>query len=434
MTSPGRPPTSSGQRKPRIGLSAHLLSLAEDYRGAGINRYISALLTHLPQAGPQFETLAFVGEARLRDAPPPGLRLAYPLWPTANRRAARIAWEQLAQPVALWREGIDLVHGLAYALPLLRTARGVVTVHDLSFLLYPAAFNRVNRLYLAAITRQSVRRAQAVIADSANTRADLIRLLGVPTDKVVAIPLGVDPQYAPPLPQQVAAFRQRQGLPDRFILYLGTLEPRKNLPMLVRAYAELRRADPAAPKLLLAGGAGWRYAPLLGLVEELGLKDSILFPGYVPQADLPLWYAAAEVLAYPSLYEGFGLPPLEAMACGTPVVVSTASSLPEVVGDAGLLVPSHDSAALAHALNRLLTEADLRAEMRARGLDRAAQFTWLRTAQMTADVYERVLTGQPLPPITSTPRSCHLPQVSEPAGGYSDNHHIPGAEVPGGRV
>ena len=179
MTSSTRPPTPSSKRKPRIGLSAHLLSLAEDYRGAGINRYISALLTHLPQAAPQFETVAFVGEARLREAPPPGVRLAYPLWPTANRRAARIAWEQLAQPVALMREGVDLVHGLAYALPLLRAARGVVTVHDLSFLLYPATFNRVNRLYVSAITRQSVRRAQAVIADSANTRDDLTRLLGV---------------------------------------------------------------------------------------------------------------------------------------------------------------------------------------------------------------------------------------------------------------
>ena len=428
MTSPSRPPTRSGQRKPRIGLSAHLLSLAGDYRGAGINRYISGLLTHLPQAAPELEIVAFVGEARLRDEPPPDVRLAYPLWPTANRRVTRIAWEQLAQPFALWQHGIDLVHGMAYALPLLRTARGVVTVHDLSFLLYPAVFNRVNRLYVSAITRQTVRRAQAVIADSTNTRDDLVRLLGVSPQKVVAIPLGVDAKYTPATPAQLDAFRQRQGLPDRFILYLGTLEPRKNLPVLVRAYAELRRADPAAPTLVLAGGAGWRYAPLFGLVEELGLKDSVLFPGFVPQVDLPLWYAAAEVLAYPSLYEGFGLPPLEAMACGTPVVTSTASSLPEVVGDAGMLVPPDDPAALAHALHHLLTEADLRAEMRARGLARAAQFTWQRTAQMTAEVYQRVLTGQPFPTLATLqpPVAGRVPVVSDP--------NPQGAEVREGRV
>ncbi len=428
MTSSTHPPTRSGPRKPRIGLSAHLLSLAEDYRGAGINRYISALLAHLPQAAPQLETVAFVGEARLRHAPPPGVRLAYPLWPTGRQRAARIAWEQLAQPVALRREGVDLVHGMAYALPLLGPAPGVVTVHDLSFRLYPGAFNRANRLYLSAITRASVRRARAVIADSANTAHDLTRLLGVPPEKVVAIPLGVDARYAPPSPQQVTEFRRRQGLPDRFILYVGTLEPRKNLPVLVRAYAQLRHADPAAPKLVLAGGAGWRYAPLFGLVEELGLKDSIVFPGYVPQADLPLWYAAAEVLAYPSLYEGFGLPPLEAMACGTPVVTSTASSLPEVVGDAGLMVSPDDPAALAHALHRLLTEADLRAEMRARGLARARQFTWQRTAEATAEVYQRVLTGQPLPTLAT-----HQPPVA--TGTFNQNGlDRRGAEVPGGRA
>ena len=431
MTSPARPPTPSPQRKPRIGLSAQLLSLAEDYRGAGINRYITGLLAHLPQAAPDLAMIAFVGDARLRHQPPPGVRLAYPLWPTDDRRAARIAWEQLAQPVALWREGVDVVHGMAYALPLLRAARGVVTVHDLSFLLYPGAFNRVNRLYLTAITRQSVRRAQAVIADSANTRDDLVRRLSVAPDRVVAIPLGVDPQYAPPPPAQVAEFRRRQGLPDRFILFLGTLEPRKNLPLLVRAYADLRRADPAAPKLVLAGGAGWRYAPLFGLVEELGLKDSVVFPGYVPQADLPLWYAAAEVLAYPSLYEGFGLPPLEAMACGTPVVTSTASSLPEVVGDAGLMVAPDDPAALAQALRRLLSQADVRAELRARGLARAAQFTWQRTAQATAEVYRRVLAGQPLAPIETTLSESNLPKVRQPSGGHSDR---PISEVPGGRV
>lgn len=383
--------------RPRIGLSAHLLSLSEDYRGAGINRYIYGLLTHLPAAAPHLAFTAFVADRRLADAPPAGLSLAFPRWPTHTRRSARIAWEQVAQPMALRREGVDLVHGLAYALPALRAARSVVTVHDLTVLLYPDAFNRTNRLYVSTITRESVRRADAIIADSANTRADIVRLLGVAPDKVVAIPLGIDDQYRPAAPADIETLRQRYGLPPRFILYLGTLEPRKNIETLVRAYAEMRRQDPAAPQLVIAGGAGWRYQSLFELVEGLGLKGNILFPGFVPQAELPIWYSAAEVFVYPSRYEGFGLPPLEAMACGAPVITSTASSLPEVVGDAGLQVEATDVDALAEAMRRTLADADLRADLRARGLARAAGFTWQRTAQATAAVYDAVLAGRALP-------------------------------------
>lgn len=380
----------------RIGLSAHLLSLSEDYRGAGINRYIYGLLTHLPAAAPHLDFTAFVGERRVASDAPPGLDLAFPRWPTQGRRAARIAWEQVAQPLALRREGVALVHGLAYALPVVRAARGVVTVHDLTVLLYPDAFNRTNQLYVSTITRESVRRADAVIADSANTRSDIVRLLGVAPEKVVAIPLGIDDQYRPASPALVEALRQRHGLPARFILYLGTLEPRKNIETLIRAYAELRRQDPAAPLLVIAGGAGWRYQRVLEVVESLGLQGAVIFPGFVPQAELPTWYSAAEVFVYPSLYEGFGLPPLEAMACGAPIITSTASSLPEVVGDAGILVEPSDVTALAEAMRRVLADADLRADLRARGLARAAGFTWQRTAQATAAVYDRVLAGLPL--------------------------------------
>lgn len=388
--------------RPRIGLSAHLLSLSEDYRGAGINRYIYGLLTHLPAAAPHLAFTAFVADRRLADDPPDGLALAFPRWPTQSRRAARIAWEQVAQPLALRREGVDLVHGLAYALPALRGARSVVTVHDLTVFLYPDAFNRTNRLYVATITRESVRRADAIIADSANTRADIIRLLGVAPDKVVAIPLGIDEQYRPAPPAEIEALRQRYGLPPRFILYLGTLEPRKNIETLVRAYATLGRQDPAAPQLVIAGGAGWRYQAVFELVEGLGLKDQVRFPGFVPQTELPTWYSAAEIFVYPSRYEGFGLPPLEAMACGTPVITSTASSLPEVVGDAGMQVEATDVDALAEAVRQALADANLRADLRARGLARAATFTWQRTARATAAVYDAVLAGRPLPHMTAT--------------------------------
>jgi len=191
------------------------------------------------------------------------------------------------------------------------------------------------------------------------------------------------------------ALRRKRGLPQRMILFVGTLEPRKNAETLIRAYARLRRASAIPHRLVLAGGRGWRYEGLFALVEELGLQDDVLFPGFVPYDELPLWYNAADLFVFPSLYEGFGLPPLEAMACGVPVVVSSVSSLPEVVGDAGLLVDPLDVEGLAEAMARVLNDGALRAEMRGRGLARAERFSWLETARGTVRVYERVLKTSP---------------------------------------
>jgi glycosyltransferase involved in cell wall biosynthesis len=228
---------------------------------------------------------------------------------------------------------------------------------------------------------------------SESTKRDLVHHYGLSPGKVDVVYNGVDADFRPLPPAQIASFRAKQGLADRFILFLGTLEPRKNVTGLIEAYARL---SPPRPPLVLVGGKGWLYDTVFARVEALGLSGDVHFVGYVPAEDLPLWYNAATVFVYPSLYEGFGLPPLEAMACGTPVVVSAASSLPEVVGEAGLLVDPERVEALAEAIERMIADSDLREEMRSAGLARAAGFSWEATASGTVRTYRRALAAEPV--------------------------------------
>jgi glycosyltransferase involved in cell wall biosynthesis len=235
-----------------------------------------------------------------------------------------------------------------------------------------------------------------VIAISESTRQDVIARLGVPPERVQTVYCGVDPCFVPMPADEVAAFRQRKGLPERFVLFLGTIEPRKNVRRLINAFAQLLTSSPRETSdlyLVVAGGKGWLSEPVFARVEELGLKDRVHFPGYVPEAEKALWYSAATCFCYPSLYEGFGLPPLEAMACGLPVITSNASSLPEVVGDAGLTVPPEDPAALSDALHQMVVNPTLRAELAQAGRWRATRFSWAKAARQTVGVYRRALRG-----------------------------------------
>ena len=188
---------------------------------------------------------------------------------------------------------------------------------------------------------------------------------------------------------EIEEFRASKGLPARYILYLGTLEPRKNVAQLVRAFAALQPAG--RPKLVIAGAKGWGYDDVYAAAEQSGISSDIIFAGYIAQTELPLWYNAAELFVYPSHYEGFGLPVVEAMACGTPAIPSNVSSLPEVAGDAALTVAPADTSGLTGAIERALSDAPLRAQMKERGLAQAAQFTWRRVAEQTAHVYGQVL-------------------------------------------
>jgi glycosyltransferase involved in cell wall biosynthesis len=368
-----------------VAINAHLLSGRTGYRSAGVHQYMYHLLRHLAQADDGLRYTVLLGEGVL--PPDAALTSLQSRWPT-HRAAVRVLWEQLVQPWVLRRIGADLLHAPVFVGPLLARCPVVVTIHDLSFIRFPDLFRPSNRFYLTVLTRLSARHARRLVAVSAHAADEATRLLGVPRERVDVVYHGVDPVFRPLPSGEIAAFRRRRGLPERFVLFVGTLEPRKNLVRLVEAFARIRDGRVG---LVLAGGKGWLYDDLFARVEALGLDDEVVFPGYVMNDELPLWYNAATVLGYPSVYEGFGLPVLEAQACGTPVLTSNTTALPEAAGDAALMVDPYDVEAMAAGLSWLLTDEPLRHQLRELGLAHASQFSWSRTAQETACVYRRAL-------------------------------------------
>ncbi len=289
--------------------------------------------------------------------------------------------------------GLDVVHDPTGVTPFLFGAGGartVVTVHDVFPWSAPGTSTRMDTLIYRHWLPRVLPRVDAVITISETSKADIMRYLRIPPKKIHVVYRCVGEGYRPSLPLQIAEVRQHHGLPSNYILFVGSIEERKNLRRLLHACARLWRAGEKRP-LVVVGARRWKYSAIMRTLEELGVEEHVIFTGYVPDADLPAIYSGADVFVFPSLYEGFGLPPLEAMACGTPVVCSNAASLPEVVGDAAITVDPHDVEGLAEAIHRVLADAGLREELRAKGLERAKLFTWERAARETLDVYRRVL-------------------------------------------
>ncbi|MCL5264948.1 MAG: glycosyltransferase family 4 protein [Chloroflexi bacterium] len=313
-----------------------------------------------------------------------------------NRQLDKVWFEQVSVPTACREEGIDIVHYPYFAAPLIARARSrvVVTVHDVIPLLLPPYRGSLAVRTYTRLVSTAARRADVVIADSESTKADIVRLLGIPSERIRVVYLAADERFKPV--EDSAALegvRRKYGLRDSFVLYLGGLDARKNVVSLAKAFAVASRELGADIQLAIAGQpmSGSKLFPdIHGAVRELGIERSVVFLGLVAEDDRPLLYSAAKLFAFPSLYEGFGLPPLEAMACGSPVVCSNTSSLPEVVGDAAITCEPTDHLRLAEAMLQVLTDGDLRAELRRRGLARSQSFDWKKTAEETLSVYEAI--------------------------------------------
>jgi glycosyltransferase involved in cell wall biosynthesis len=371
-----------------IAINAHLLAHTRSFRRAGISYYIEELLKALGAVdrSNRYTVYTTRGLGNESLGLPANFAVRPSSLPTINPRV-RVPWDQLVAPLLAGLRGVDVYHSTHAVIPLFMRAPSVVTIHDLSPMSFPQTFRRHNRVYLNWATQVSVRRARHILAVSEFTKSEIVRLLSVPPERITVTHNAADARFAPPDPARLAAFRVAKGLPERFLLFIGTLEPRKNLTALLEAYARIA-GETDAP-LIVGGGRGWMFEPVFARLEALGLKERVFFPGYLEHDDMPLWYAAATAFVFPSLWEGFGIPPLEAMACGTPVITSNASSLPEVVGDAGIMVAPTDVGALAAALREVLRDDGLREAMRERGFAQARRFSWRACAERTLRVYEQ---------------------------------------------
>lgn len=364
------------------------------HRHAGLGRYAHELLAALAARDDTNEYRAFYHATSAREKPDAPLdRLPAHRAPVGAKvwRMSVLLAHLTGISMDRWLPRGDIFHATEHLMPPLRKSKTVFTVHDLIFHFFPEYHLPLNRWYLSLMLPRFLHCADAIIAVSENTRRDVAQLLGIPREKMTVIYEGVSPAFRPIRDADVLArVRARYDLPARFLLCLSTIEPRKNLVTLLDAFRALLARDERAPDLVIAGRKGWLYQPVFARVRELGLERRVHFTDWVAEADAPALINAAEVFVFPSLYEGFGLPPLEAMACGLPVVCSNASSLPEIAGDAALLVNPRAPDEIAAAIARVLSDAALRDELRAKSLARAAQFTWERAAAQTLALYERV--------------------------------------------
>jgi glycosyltransferase involved in cell wall biosynthesis len=364
----------------RIGIDARLAAAPR----TGIGSYTGSLIAALGRIGGPDQFVLFTDEAL---PGPARQRFTNTVIPVKQR----LLWAFGSLPGACRRARLDLFHGTAnFELPVFAGCPLVATVHDLIPLLCPGAVSRQYRLLFRVLIGRALRAARLVMTDAEYTRREILERFRVAPHKVVTVPLAAGPAFTPdPDPEGVRRVRARHGLERRYLLFVSVFEPRKNIPLLVDAFEIFRRGYPHGPafQLALAGGAGWRGGEIAETVRRRGLDPDVRLLGYVPDEDLPWLYRGAELVVVPSQYEGFGLSALEAMACGTPVLAADATTLPEVVGDAGELFAPGDPALLARRIAEITAAPARLAAMREHGLARAAGFSWDRTARQVLEVY-----------------------------------------------
>lgn len=365
----------------RVALDVHMVGERE----SGNETYVLNLIEGLKQLGAKTSYLLYSPDPAALDVcgTLPRTFAIRRVWPGPS--PLRIP---LGLPVRVLRDRADVLH-VNYIAPPIVSAAVVTTVHDISYVRYPEAFSPRDRWILRTLVPRTMRQAAMVITVSEHARREIASYYGTPEDRIVAIYPSVATLFRPLQPEDVAAVRTRYGLSDPYVLAVGDLQPRKNLARLIRAYAALRARGAYTGRLVLVGKDKFQGSQVSDLVRRLGLQGQVVLTGYVPREDLVGLYGGADVFAYPSLYEGFGSPTVEAMACGCPLVTSSVASLPEVVGDAGLTVDPTDEAALATAIERVVCDGDLRRELIGRGRARVKRYSAQAFAAATQAVYER---------------------------------------------
>ena len=365
----------------RVGIDARLVY----YHQAGIARYCLQLVRALAEIDKEDQFVIFQSRRDRHQLVSQHNFQTKALWTPSHHPL-----EQPLLSIELRFTPLDVLHSPDFIPPMRRRCRSIITIHDLAFLLYPQTLTKGSARYYGQID-EAVRHTDHIIAVSESTRRDIVRLLGVP-ESMITVVYEAPRRFFHRLPDVDLRPRlqRRFGLHRDFVLFVGTIEPRKNVPTLLSAFQQLLDHYHPELDLVLAGAPGWLTDEVRGLVGRMGLEGHVFFLGRVSDEELVWLYNSARMFVWPSLYEGFGLPPLEAMACGTPVIVSNVSSLPEIVGDAGLLVDPTNVDELTVAMWRLLSDEVLRQELIAKGYKRAACFSWERAARETLDLYRRV--------------------------------------------
>lgn len=364
----------------RIGIVARNLAR----QGSGVRRYILSLIQALVTIDQKNKYVIYYDQESYLGTNPDAIERALKM-PT------RLLWDYVALPLAVRRDGIDVLLCTRNVIPLFVNCKSVVTVHDLTHLMYPRYYNLMNSLYMNLGIRWSMRKSNAIIAVSKNTKADLVSKLGANTAKIHCVYEAMDENYHLIEDRtRLEVVRDKYNLPPEFILSVAGLQPRKNLPNLIKAFCLAKERPEVTHKLVMIGAPLWQHSAIFDEIRASPVISEIVWLKFVPEEDLPAIYNLANLFVYPSLYEGFGLPLLEAMACGCPVVCSNSSSLPEVAGDAAILIDPTSAEQLADGIYRVLVDDNLRQDLTKKGLKRSSQFSWEKAARETLEVLEEV--------------------------------------------